>query len=151
MPLIQPHQLRWIERNLIDNDILFVVIGGVAVKFYCPSRETKDVDIFIGHDPIMIDRLVARIPKLAQNLENKAKLLNPKIGNFNVDGEYKIDVLTFAPGIDFKEAINTAECYRLDGVDIPILSVSLLIALKKEIGEPKDLDDVRLLKQIGKA
>ncbi|MEQ9567928.1 MAG: hypothetical protein RLN85_19320, partial [Pseudomonadales bacterium] len=60
--LIQPHQRRWIESNLIDHDIPFVVFGGVAVKYYRPNRKIDDIDIFIGADDIVIGRLVAGIP-----------------------------------------------------------------------------------------
>src|SRR5689334_19893523 len=36
MQLIRPEVLRWIEGRLMDNDIQFVVTGGVAVKHYVP-------------------------------------------------------------------------------------------------------------------
>ncbi|RWO41383.1 nucleotidyltransferase [Mesorhizobium sp.] len=147
MILIQSHQLRWIEHNLIDNDVPFVVIGGVAVKFHSPARETEDVDLFVGADPIVIERLVAGIPDLALDPKAKAKLLDHRVGHFKVAGQHKIDVLSFAPGLDFEEAHRTAEIYELDGAAIRILNRPLLIAHKRAVGEPKDLEDVKLLEQ----
>ncbi|RWP42424.1 MAG: hypothetical protein EOR04_11445 [Mesorhizobium sp.] len=149
MILIQPHQLRWMEHNLTDNDVPFVVIGGVAVKFHFPARETEDVDLFVGADPVVIERLVAGIPDLAQDPKAKAQLLDQKVGHFKVAGEHKIDVLSFAPGLDFGEAHRTAETCEFDGISIRILSRPLLIAHKRAVGEPKDLEDVKHLEQMG--
>ncbi|MER9368177.1 nucleotidyl transferase AbiEii/AbiGii toxin family protein [Mesorhizobium sp. M0518] len=145
--LMQPHQVRWIEHNLIANDIAFVVTGGVAVKFYHPARETEDVDLFTGADPGSIDKMVASIPALAQNPKARAELLDRRVGHFKVGGEHRIDVLTFAPALVFSEAFATAEIANINGVDIPILSRALLIAHKTEAGDPKDLADVALLQQ----
>ena len=143
--LIQPHQRRWIERNLIDHDIPFVVFGGVAVKYYRPDRKIDDVDIFVGADDIMIGRLVAGIPQLRDDPEVHAKLRNPCVGHFKVGKPYKIDVLTFAPCLESVEAVQTSESLDLNGVSIPILSLDLLIAHKRAVGEPKDLEDIELL------
>lgn len=135
------------EQNLIDNDIPFVVIGGVAVKYHCPARKTEDVDLFVGADPLVIERLVAGVPALALDPNAKAKLLDHRVGHFKVGGEYRIDVLSFAPGIKFEEAYRTAPVYELNGTSIRILSRPLLIAHKRTVREPKDLEDVQLLEQ----
>lgn len=145
MPLILPHQLRWMERYLTENDVPYVVIGGVAVKFYRPERETADVDVFIGADAAKIERLVAGIPALASDPNAKAKLLDSRVAHFKVAGEHMIDVLSFAPGLEFEEAHRTAEICVLDGVAVPILRRDMLIAHKSAVGEPKDLEDVKLL------
>lgn len=141
---IQPHQLRWIEENLIDNDIAFVVFGGVAVKHYRPERQTDDVDIFVGADEQTIGRLVANIDQLRTDPKSRAKLRDPRVAHFKVDS-IKIDVLTHAPGLEIDEALRTAEVVDVDGVAIPILGRELLIDHKRAVGEPKDLEDVALL------
>lgn len=145
--LIQPHQVRWIERNLIDNDVPFVVIGGVAVKYYRAARQTEDVDLFVGANSDVIHRMVAAIPDVARDPKAIAKLLEPKVGHFEVGGPHQIDVLSFAPGLDFDEAYRTAQPCDLAGVNFPMLSKSLLIKHKLEVGEPKDLADVELLQR----
>jgi hypothetical protein len=143
--LIQPHQRRWIEENLIDNDIPFVVFGGVAVKHYRPERSTDDVDIFVGADELTIERLVESIPQLKADPKSRAKLRDSRVGHFKVGEPLKIDVLTFAPGLDMGEALRSAEVLDLDGVPIPVLGKDILIAHKRAVGEPKDLADVELL------
>lgn len=143
--LIQPHQRRWIEENLIDNDIPFVVFGGVAVKHHAPARSTDDVDIFVGADEGTIERLVENIPQLADDPKSRAKLRDPRVAHFKVGEPIRIDVLTHAPGLEIGEALRTAEVLDLDGVPIPILSKDILIAHKRAVGEPKDLADVELL------
>jgi hypothetical protein len=143
--LIQPHQRRWIEKHLIDDDIPFVIFGGVAVKHYRPDRPTDDVDIFVGADDLTIERLVAGITQLRDDPKARAKLRDPRVGHFKVGEPLKIDVLTFAPGLEILEAVRTAELLVLEGVAIRILSLDLLIAHKRAVGEPKDLKDIELL------
>ncbi|WP_281405932.1 hypothetical protein [Mesorhizobium sp. B3-1-7] len=135
------------EHNLTDNEVPFVVIGGVAVKYHRPARKTGDVDLFVGADPLMIDRLMAAIPALGADPNGKAKLLDHRVGHFKVTGEHNIDVLSFAPGLNFQDAYCTAEVYEVDGISIPILNRLLLIEHKRTVGEPKDLEDVKLLEQ----
>ncbi|MCL8000427.1 nucleotidyltransferase [Brucella sp. 21LCYQ03] len=144
---IQPHQLRWIERNLTAIDIPFVVIGGFAVQYYYSARETEDVDLFIGADPSVIERLVLGIRELARDPCAKVKLLDQSVGHFKVGGEHKIDVLSFAPALNFDEAYRTAEPFELEGVALPILSRALLIDHKKAVGDKKDLEDIRRLEK----
>jgi len=149
MTLIEPHQLRWIEENLIDHDIPFVVIGGVAVKFYHTARNTADVDLFVGSDPTTVTRLVEAIPKLSADPNAKVKLLDRRVAHFKVGEPHKIDILTFAPGLEIGEAVDTAETLQMGGATIPILSRPLLIAHKLAVNEPKDHEDVKLLQKAG--
>lgn len=103
------------------------------------------MDIFVGADEATIERLVENIPQLASDPKSRAKLRDPRVAHFKVGAPLSIDVLTHAPGLEIGEALRTAEVIDLDGVSIPILSKPLLIAHKREVGEPKDLADVELL------
>lgn len=144
---MQPHQIRWIERHLSDNDIRFVVIGGAAVQFYCPARKAEDVDLFIGSERDVIERLVASVPQLAANPKSIDDLLDDRIGHLSVGGQINIDILTFAPDIVFEEAYLSSVDHMEQNVSFHILSMPLLIEHKNAIGEPKDLEDVRLLEE----
>lgn len=83
--------------------------------------------------------------QLAADPKSQAKLRDSRVGHFKVGEPIKIDVLTFAPGLDIGEALRTAEVVDLDGLPFLILSKDLLIAHKRAVGEPKDLADVELL------
>lgn len=130
---------------MIDNNIPFVIFGGVAVKHYCPARSTDDVDIFVGANEGTIERLVLNISQLSADSKSLAKLRDPRVAHFKVGEPIRIDVLTHAPGLEIGLALRKAEMADLDGVPIPILSKDMLIAHKREVGEPKDLADVELL------
>ena len=119
--------------------------SGVAVKFYHAARQTDDVDLFVGADPEVIGRMVAGIADLAADPQAVAKLLDIKVGHFKVSGSHQIDVLSYAPGLEFDEAYQTAEILKIGGVVIPVLSKTLLIRHKQTVGEAKDLADVALL------
>ena len=88
---------------------------------------------------------MAGIPRLAQDPTSKVKLVSKKAGSIQVGGDHRIDVLCVAPGLDFEEAYRTAVLYETKDAVIPILNRQLLIAHKRAVGEPKDLDDVKLL------
>lgn len=142
---IQPHQRRWIEENLIDHDIAFVVFDGVAVKHYFLERQTDDLDMFVGADEQTIGRLVGNIAQLRADPNSRAKLRDPGVAHFKVGDPLKFDVLTYAPGLQNEEALKTAEVVEVEGMAIPILSRELLIEHKRAVGEPKDMEDVALL------
>jgi hypothetical protein len=144
---MQPHQVRWIERHLSDNEIRFVVIGGAAVQFHCPARKAEDIDLFIGSERDVIERLVASLPQLAENPKSIDDLLDDSIGHLNVGGQINIDILTFAPKIDFEEAYLSSVAHLQQNFSFHILSMPLLIKYKKAIGQPKDLEDVKLLEE----
>lgn len=61
-----------------------------------------------------------------------------------------IDVLTFAPALNFDAALQSAEDYKEEDVSLPILDRNLLIRHKQEVirlgeGNEKDASDIRLL------
>lgn len=148
--LLEGHERRWILERLEDNDIPFVVVGGVAVKFYCPQRERGDVDLFIGADPAQIERLIARV----RGFEARAreKLLSPRIGHAEVVGDgIRVDLFSFAPGLDFNEALQTATPHEEQDLLFPILSRDLLLRHKEEVvrigtDKPQDHTDIELLR-----
>lgn len=54
---------------------------------------------------------------------------------------------TVAPGVDFEVAWASKVLVAVDGMNIPVLSRSLLVQNKKATGRPQDLADVARLEQ----
>jgi predicted nucleotidyltransferase len=143
---IKPHQRRWIEKNLVENDINFVIIGGFAVNYYCKEREFLDIDIFVMPDKDAVRRMVDAITSLRNQPNMVAKLLDRRVGHCKIGHPQNIDIICFPPGIIFEETYNSAEIHELSGLKIPIISRDLLIQHKETVGEEKDLKDVNMLK-----
>lgn len=63
---------------------------------------------------------------------------------------FRIDLLTSIPGIDFVRAWQQRESVELDGIQIPLISKTDLIANKKAVGRLQDLADVEALEAVSR-
>lgn len=132
---------------LIRHQVRFLIVGGVAVKFYVDEREADDLDLLVE--------------STEENAQRLAMVLNefPMIGSFirlsDMGGETPqqlplksdvyIDILTSGNQIDFSSEWNNA----VDGLiwqhPVKFASRELLISMKKKGGREKDKADLVLL------
>jgi hypothetical protein len=140
-----------IVRALVTYDVDFVLIGGLAVAWYCSSRQADDMDLLVS-----------------PSLENSSRIFNALVSlnltDFAVDSfaktavqarikdRYYAELLTpSATGPTYEEVVQSAEPARLLGVPIRVPSREMLIRLKlhavaaKLDGRDKHLTDVELL------
>ena len=61
---------------------------------------------------------------------------------------FRIDLLTQISGISYEEVANSARTYRLDGIDVPVISPQALLRNKLAAGRPKDLADAEELQRM---
>lgn len=59
---------------------------------------------------------------------------------------YRIEVITSVSGIDFENSYASRVIYKIEGVEISIISKNDLIENKQAAGRNKDLDDIENLK-----
>lgn len=138
---------------LVAHDVDFVLIGGLAIAWYCASRQADDMDLLV-----------------APTLENSSRihdaLASLNLGNFAVDSfaknavqarikdRYYAELLTpAAGGPTFDEIAQSAEPASLLGIPVRVPSREMLVRLKlhsigaKHDGHDKHLADVELLLQ----
>jgi len=60
----------------------------------------------------------------------------------------RIDILTSISGVEFADAYRDQFIVELDGMKLPFLSLENLIKNKEKSGRPKDLEDVKELKNL---
>jgi hypothetical protein len=60
----------------------------------------------------------------------------------------RIDIITTASGLSFEKAFSRAMTLRIEGINVPILSVADLIRNKRATGRTKDLADVEALESL---
>jgi hypothetical protein len=145
-------------RSLVDGDVRFVVIGGIAVAAHVAVRATEDVDLVPDPHPENIDSLTTVLEALDARL-----LLNPARG---IDAEVKsgllsgrnvtvttnqgdLDVVQQLPGVPpfpalFAESVEV----ELFDVSFRVCSRDHLVAMKRARGAAIDLADLERLESI---
>ncbi|MBN1868176.1 nucleotidyltransferase family protein [Candidatus Sumerlaeota bacterium] len=151
--------------RLNEAGVRYLVAGGLAVVAHGYPRYTDDIDIALAMERENLLKAVEvldslgyrpRVPvalkdladddKRRQWIEEKHALV------LNLDGKQPDDVtvdLFLQFPFDFDAEWEKAERKRFgDGVEVPVLALQTLIAMKDVAGRPKDQDDSLQLKRI---
>jgi predicted nucleotidyltransferase len=152
----QPNlRLRALLRRLVDGGVDFVVVGGVAVVMQGAARFTKDLDICYSTEAENLDRLGRVLTSLKAGLRGVEEdvpfipdgrtLRNTQILTLSTpDGN--LDLLVRPNGSpNFTSLKARASNMDLDGLKVPVASVTDLMAMKRASGRPQDLVDLETL------
>ena len=137
---------------LVENDVEFILIGGLAGVFHGSSRVTEDVDIVYNRSTENIRRLVAALSTISPYLRGAPPglpfffderavqqglnfTLTTDLGSLDLLGE-------MTGGGSYQDLIEGAQAVEIDGRTIQILSLSQLIRAKRAAGRPKDLEAI---------
>jgi hypothetical protein len=150
-------------RTLVEHDVEFVVIGGLAVAAHGYVRATKDVDIVPRPEPANRARLFAALQSLdAQPLEigdfRPEELPVPfERGGLDEGGNWalrttagRIDVLQWLAGVNGFEQLRAGAL----SADVPGVGVVLfagyedLVAMKRAAGRLQDEADLGALEDL---
>ena len=140
--------LEKIAKELNNNKIPYMIIGGQAVLVYGEPRLTKDIDITLG---VGIDKFKT-IVQIIRNLGFKILVENPEtfVKDFMVipaldeQSSIKIDfIFSFTPYET--QAINRAKRITFDNVTINFATLEDLIVHKTIAGRARDLEDIRTI------
>jgi len=132
-----------IFKELNDNDIDYLVVGGLAVNLFGVPRLTYDIDLMIHMDPENIEKLVSKLtqwgykPKIQVNPlefadEEKRNLWISEKGMkaFNLFSEHlpigEIDIVIYSP-IPYKILKERAVKIQIQDIIIPVISIHDLI------------------------
>jgi len=153
-----------ILRALNDADVRYLVVGGVAVVLHGRLRVTADLDLVVQLEPANVGRAIAalerlgfrpRAPVAAASFADEAvrrgwieqkgltvfSLWSPGVPGFELD-------LFVAEPFDFDAAYDRATRVPLRTTHAPVLSIDDLIAMKRAVGRPQDVDDVAALEAL---
>jgi predicted nucleotidyltransferase len=142
-------------KYLNQNNVAYIMVGGFAVRFNGYNRATDDIDLWLK------DTLENRKSFRKAYVESgngdypsfETTQFVPGWIQFYISGSIVLDLMTSMKGLEnlsFDDCYNHAKVADLDGILIPFLHINDLIANKKAVGRPKDLDDVRELEKIQK-
>ncbi|MEX0836409.1 MAG: hypothetical protein WD010_09980 [Nitriliruptor sp.] len=121
-----------------------LLVGGYAVAIHGYPRATQDLDIWVAVDPVNAERLVAVLrefgfddgevtPEIFLSPDRIVRMGLPPL---------RLEVLTSVSGLDFATARGRAVVARIDGIDVPVVSLADLRRNKAAAGRPKDLADL---------
>ena len=145
------HSNEELVRALVAHDVDFVLIGGLAIAWYCDSRQADDMDLLVS-------------PTLENSNRIYNALVSLNLSDFAVDSfaktavqariteRYYAELLTpSTDGPTYGEIVQSSEPARLLGVPVRVPSREMLVRLKlhaiaaKHDGHDKHLADVELL------
>ena len=138
---------------LVQADVDFVLIGGVAVVIQASPRFTRDLDISYATDAANLERLGTLLVALDAKLRGVEDPFTPDARTLRRaqmltlttrDGD--LDLLAEPPGSPGYPALRRhADIVDLDGDSVRVASLEDLIEMKRAAGRPQDEIDVESL------
>lgn len=138
--------------RLVEAEVRFVVIGGLAVGAWGVVRGTEDVDIVPASEPENLDRLARALEQIAGRVEVQGRLMaEASTATFIRAGDKAlvrtelgvVDVFQGLPQIPrYEELEADAEAAEVLGVSVLVCSLAHLRAMKRLAGRPRDLADL---------
>ncbi|OGC08657.1 hypothetical protein A2230_05915 [candidate division WOR-1 bacterium RIFOXYA2_FULL_36_21] len=155
-----------IFREMDEENIKYLLIGGVAVNLHGIPRATGDIDMLIAMEKKNVQKFVEitkklglkpKIPVQASDLADSKKLKewkkekNMQVFSFiHPDNPYiTIDIMT-ENYISFEQAYKRRKKTKAWGINVSVASIPDLIKLKEISGRTQDLADIEALKKYGK-
>jgi len=117
--------------RLLDADVEFVVIGGLAMAWHCPSRKADDMDLLVKPSPensARISRVLDQIGLVGHFPEAFAFLGR----QMPIKHNYYAELLTpEKDGPSYDEIWHSSVEGKLFGMPVRIASISTMIVLKQ--------------------
>jgi predicted nucleotidyltransferase len=153
-----PLRLRELLARLIEADVRFVLVGGLAVNAWGYLRATRDVDFVPDPDPANLARLNSLLKDLDGKVDVGGKLLaGSAISTFLRTGDRtlvatelgQVDVLQGLPQVPpFAVLEEQAKDVDLDGLVVRVCSLEHLIEMKRSSERVRDQEDLVALEAV---
>lgn len=138
--------------------VKYVVCGGYAIKLHGvediakQERKTMDYDFIVESSKENIARIKKALTKVAPKIkELKDKDLNKysTVMIVNEGDKYlNTDLISSVWSVNYKRAHKDMEIKEVRGVKIPVVSIDILLEMKKDSSRARDITDTFYLKQI---
>lgn len=155
--MTQPSRLRDLVRLLDEQEVEFVLVGGLAVNAWGHLRGTRDLDIVPDPAPENLERLASLLEGIGGRVEALEGRLAPSaIKTFLRAGDRTlvatdlgpVDVLQGLPQVPrYAELSAEAVAVDLEGVSVRVCSLESLLEMKRASSRPLDRDDAEALEE----
>jgi predicted nucleotidyltransferase len=153
-----PLRLRELLARLIEAEVRFVLVGGLAVNAWGYLRATRDVDFVPDPNPENLVRLNSLLKDLDGKVDVGGKLLaGSAISTFLRTGDRtlvatelgQVDVLQGLPQVPpFAVLEEQAKDVDLDGLVVRVCSLEHLIEMKRLSERARDHEDLAALEAV---
>lgn len=148
-------RLRELLERLIEADVRFILVGGLAVNAWGYMRATQDVDVVPDPDGENLARLDGLLRELGGRVDVGGRLLDANaISTFLRTGDRtlvrtelgQVDVLQGLPQVPrYEELEKEAKEIDVDGLSIRVCSLEHLLEMKRAGNRHRDKDDLEAL------
>ncbi len=150
-----PLRLRELLERLVEAEVRFVLVGGLAVNAWGYLRGTRDVDVVPDPDRKNLEKLDALLQELDGRVDVGGQLLGSgAISTFLKTGDRtlvmtklgQIDVLQGLPQVPrYDELAKQARDVDIEGLMVRVCSLEHLLEMKRASDRPRDRDDLEAL------
>ena len=150
-----------ILRELVEGEVDFFLIGGLAVGYHGHIRATKDVDVVPSPDPVNLKRLATVLRSLEAQVEGAAEFSEGEVpdpldpaalelgGNWVLSTRLgRLDVMQWIGETPLWEELSPRAVEdTISGLQIKVVSYEDLVMLKEMAGRPEDRLDLQRLRE----
>jgi len=144
--LLNP-DFRDILSAFIEAGVEFLVVGGYAMAAHRLPRATKDLDLWVRPSEENATRVLKALDQFGaprHGLTQADLAVEGTIYQVGVPPN-RVDVITLVEGVHFENAWQARSELDIDGLRIPVIGKTHLIANKRTVRRPQDLLDADLL------
>jgi len=134
----------------VAHEVEFLIVGGYALAAHGHPRYTKDLDVWVWLGPENAQRILAAIEEFGFGDLGltAADFQEPDVMVQLGREPQRIDILTYASGLQFSDAYKNRVYVTIGNIDVPFISIDDLRTNKMETGRPRDLADVADLPKV---
>lgn len=135
-------------KALNDNDVEYILVGGMAVILHGYIRGTGDMDVWVNKTKDNYRKLIraySQFGMLVFDMTEEA-FLGDDFDVWSIGVQpVKIEIMTAVKGLLFEETYLMSQRYHEDGLAIRFIDLNHLIQAKRASGRYRDLDDIEQL------
>lgn len=151
-------------KTLNDADVHYVVVGGLATVLHGYARFTADVDLVIDLQKPEAEKAIKAFVGLG--LKPRLPIVPLQFADANIRESWRteknmevlsfydprnpllsVDLFIYEP-IPYRELASRAANKDIEGITILICSINDLIDLKRQSARPRDIEDIKYLREI---
>ncbi|MDA0193105.1 MAG: hypothetical protein O3A24_06755 [Actinobacteria bacterium] len=130
-------------QSFASHNVRFLIVGGYALAAHGHPRYTKDLDIWVWTDPSNAERIVKSLESFGFDglgltaLDFQEPDVVVQLGR----EPQRVDILTFATGLDFVTAYENRIMVSIGKLEVPFVSIGDLRTNKLATGRLRDIAD----------
>jgi hypothetical protein len=130
-------------QSFASHNVRFLIVGGYALAAHGHPRYTKDLDIWVWTDPSNAERIVKSLEGFGFDglgltaLDFQEPDVVVQLGREPL----RVDILTFATGLDFVTAYENRIMVSIGNLEVPFVSIGDLRTNKLATGRLRDIAD----------